>query len=264
MIATPGPLRVVSGHLVVFRRLWRLNLLSSFVQPMLYLLGLGVGVGALVDRNAGSTDTLGGLSYVAFVAPGLMATTAMAVCAAESMWPVMGGLKWRRDYHGIAATPLGARDIVFGHMIWMAIRAGITGLAVAAALALVDDTRSWGLVPAVVVAMAVGIAFAMPIMAYSVGAEMDGGFPAIQRFLIIPLFLFGGAFYPLEQLPEAVQWFARAFPLWHGVVVARGFTTGTTGTTELAAAAGHLAYILLWAVVGTAISISRLSKRLYP
>jgi lipooligosaccharide transport system permease protein len=260
-IATPGPLRVVGGHLVVFRRLWRLNLLSSFVQPMLYLLGLGVGVGALVDRNSGSAETLGGVSYVAFVAPGLMVTTAMAVCAAESMWPVMGGLKWRRDYHGIAATPLGARDIVLGHMIWMSVRAGITGLAVAAALTFVDDTRGWGLLPAVLVVMAVGISFAMPIMAYSVGAELDGGFPAIQRFVIIPLFLFGGAFYPLSQLPDAVQWFARAFPLWHGVVVSRGFTTGDV---DWRGVAGHMAYVLAWAAVGTIVSIKRLSRRLYP
>ena len=246
---------------MVFRRLWQLNLLSSFVQPMLYLLGLGVGVGALVDRNTGSTQTLGGMSYVAFVAPGLIATTAMAVCAAESMWPVMGGLKWRRDYHGIAATPLDATDIVVGHMIWMAMRAGITGLAVAAALVFVDDTRGWGLLPAVLVAMIVGVSFAMPIMAYSVGAEMDGGFPAIQRFVIIPLFLFGGAFYPLAQLPEVVQWFARSFPLWHGVVVARGFTTGSV---DWVGVAGHLAYMVLWAVVGTAVSVTRLSRRLYP
>ena len=260
-MATPGPLRVVGGHLVVFRRLWQLNLLSSFVQPMLYLLGLGVGVGALVDRNTGSTQTLGGMSYVAFVAPGLIATTAMAVCAAESMWPVMGGLKWRRDYHGIAATPLDATDIVVGHMIWMAMRAGITGLAVAAALVFVDDTRGWGLLPAVLVAMIVGVSFAMPIMAYSVGAEIDGGFPAIQRFVIIPLFLFGGAFYPLAQLPEVVQWFARSFPLWHGVVVARGFTTGSV---DWVGVAGHLAYMVLWAVVGTAVSVTRLSRRLYP
>ena len=89
----------------------------------------------------------------------------------------------------------------------------------------------------------------------------DGGVPAIQRFVIIPLFLFGGAFYPLSQLPEAVQWFARAFPLWHGVVVARGFTTGDT---DWAGVAGHLAYVLLWAAVGTAISIRRLARRLYP
>lgn len=263
-MSTPGPIRVMSSHAVVFRRFWRLNVLSSFVQPMLYLLGLGVGVGALVDRNTGVSDTLGGVTYVAFVAPGLLVTTAMAICAAESMWPVMGGLKWRRDYHGIAATPLDASDIVLGHLLFMLIRAGIAAGAVAAALALFADTRSWGLVPAVVVAMAVGAAFAMPIMAYSVGAEMDGGFPAIQRFVIIPLFLFGGAFYPLSQLPEVAQWFARLFPLWHGVVVSREFTTGRSGGVGWAGVAGHLGYVCLWIAGGTVVSIRRLAGKLYP
>ena len=148
---------------------------------------------------------------MAFVAPGLMVTTAMAVCAAESMWPVMGGLKWRRDYHGIAATPLDARDIVLGHVdLDGDPRRGITGARRGARPWRSSTTPAAGdSLPAVVVAMAVGVAFAMPIMAYSVGAEMDGGFPAIQRFVIIPLFLFGGAFYPLSQLPEVVQWFAE-------------------------------------------------------
>jgi lipooligosaccharide transport system permease protein len=108
------------------------NLLSSLVQPMLYLLGLGVGVGSLVDRNTGSSDVLGASSYVAFVAPGLLVTTAMALAAGESMWPVMGGLKWSRGYHGMAATPLSARDIVVGHGTWMALRCGIAAGAVAA------------------------------------------------------------------------------------------------------------------------------------
>lgn len=260
-LSTPGPLRVMEGNLVAFRRLWRLNVMSSFVQPMLYLLGLGVGVGALVDRNAGSTEVLGAVPYVAFVAPGLLVTTAMTVCAEESMWPVMGGLRWQRLYHGIAATPLGARDIVGGHAVWMATRAVIAATAVSIALAVFPSTRSWGLIPAVAVAALVGVAFAMPIMAMSIGAELDGAFAAIQRFVIVPLFLFGGAFYPLDQLPEAVQWIARVAPLWHGVVVARGLTTGTV---ELSAAAGHLAYVALWALVGGVIAVRRLSVRLCP
>jgi lipooligosaccharide transport system permease protein len=260
-LATPGPIRVASWHLATYRRLWRLNMLSSFVQPMLYLLGLGVGVGALVDRNTASTAALGGASYVAFVAPGLMVTAAMTVCAADSMWPVMGGLTWSRGYHGIAATPLDARDIVLGHATWMAVRSGITAGLVAIALSLFADTRSWGLIPAVAVAMAVGVAFAMPIMAFSVNAEMDGTFAAIQRFVIIPLFLFGGAFYPLSRLPDAVQWLARAAPLWHGVVVARGFTTGSM---SWAAVAAHMAYVLAWAVAGVAVAVPRLRRRLYP
>lgn len=259
-LATPGPLRVTSWHLATYRRLWRLNMLSSFVQPMLYLLGLGVGVGALVDRNAASTAALGGVSYVAFVAPGLMVTAAMAVCANDSMWPVMAGLTWSRGYHGIAATPLDARDVVLGHAAWMAVRSGITAGLVAIALALFPDTRSWGLAPAVLVSMAVGVAFAMPIMAFSINAEMDGSFAAIQRFVIIPLFLFGGAFYPLSQLPEVVQWAARVAPLWHGVVVARGLTTGSVGWAAL----GHVAYVLAWAAAGIAVAVPRLRRRLYP
>ena len=260
-VATPGPLRVMSGQIVVFRRFWRLNVLSSFVQPMLYLLGLGVGVGALVDRNSGSTDALGGMPYVAFVAPGLLVSTAMTLCAGDSMWPVMGGLKWRREYHGIAATPLGPRDIVLGHAAWMAVRGALATSMVAAALALFPDTRSWGLVPAVGVATLVGVAFAMPTMAIAIGAQTDGLFAALQRFVLLPLFLFGGAFYPLSQLPTVVQWVAKVFPLWHGVVVARGLTTGGLTWDD---ALGHLAYVATWVVVGCVVSTRRLAVRLCP
>ncbi len=261
MAATPGALRVMTWHATAFKRLWRLNVLSSFVQPMLYLLGLGVGVGSLVDRNTGSTATLGGMSYVAYVAPGLLATTAMAVCAAESMWPVMGGLMWNRGYHAITATPLDARDIVLGHATWMAVRAGVAGGAVAVALALFASTRSWGLIPTVGVAMLIGVAFAMPIMAVAVKQTLDGGFAAMQRFVIIPLFLFGGAFYPLSQLPAVVQWVAKVAPLWHGVVVARGFTSGRV---DAVATVGHLAYVAAWGVAGGVVATRRLRRRLYP
>lgn len=257
-----GPVRVLEWHLATFRRLWRLNVFSSFVQPMLYLLGLGVGVGTLVDANTASNDLLGGVGYVAFVAPGLLVTTAMTLGAIESMWPVMAGLRWNRGYHGIVASPLDARDIVLGHALWIAVRGGVAASAVAAALACVPDTRSWGLLAAIPVAVVVGVAFGMPIMAFSIGAEMDGSFAAIQRFVVIPLFLFGGAFYPLTQLPDVVQWIARAAPLWHGVEVARSFTSGDRlGAVSVI---GHVVYCLAFVAVGTAISVRRLRVRLSP
>lgn len=259
--ATPGPLRVAGWYLTAFRRLWKMNLLSSFVQPMLYLLGLGVGVGSLVDRNTGSASTLGGVSYVAYVAPGLLVTTAMTLGAMESMWPVMGNLKWQRGYHGIAVTPLDARDIVLGHATWIAFRCAVAGAAVALALALFPDTRSWGLIPAVLVAALVGVAFATPIMAMSVNSEYDGAFAGVQRFYIIPLFLFGGAFYPISQLPTLVQWLAKLPPLWHGVVAARAFTTGNIAW---GATLGHLAYVSLWVIVGAVVATRRLRRKLYP
>ena len=95
------------------------------------MVGLGVGGGSLGDRNTGSGAVVGTPSYGAFVVPGLLATPAMGLGAGESMWPVMGGLKWPRGYHGIAATPLDARDIVLGHATWIAIRCAIAASAVA-------------------------------------------------------------------------------------------------------------------------------------
>ena len=260
-MTTPGAFRVASWHLTAYRRFWRLNLLSSLVQPMLYLLGLGVGGGSLVDRNASSGAALGSVSYVAFVAPALLVTTAMALAAAESMWPVMGSLTWQRGYHGIAATSLEARDIVLGHATWMAIRCGIAASAVGLVLEFFPKTRSWGLIPTVLIAIIVGLSFAMPIMAFSIGVKLDGAFAGVQRFVIIPLFLFGGAFYPLSRLPTFVQWIAKIFPLWHGVVMARAFAFGHVDWTGVA---GHTAYICAWIAAGTWVAIRRLRGRLYP
>ena len=148
-----------------------------------------------------------------------------------------------------------------GHATWIAVRSGTAAALVAVVLALFPDTRSWGLIPAAVAATLVGVSFAMPVMATSIDAEMDGQFAAIQRFVIIPLFLFGGAFYPLSQLPTVVQWAARAFPLWHGVVVARAFTTGHVRPL---AVLGHLAYCAAFVIVGGVVSTRRLRKKLYP
>jgi lipooligosaccharide transport system permease protein len=260
-VATPRAFRVAAWYFATYRRLWKTNLLSSFVQPILYLLGLGVGVGSLVDSNSGSADILGGVSYVAYVAPGLLITTAMSLAAGESMWPIMGNLKWQRGFHGIAATPLDARDITLGHATWIGARCGLAGGAVAVALACFPETRSWGLIAAVLMAVLVGVAFAMPITAFSVNSEYDGSFAGVQRFVIIPLFLFGGAFYPLSQLPTVVQWIAKIAPLWHGVTVARSFTTGTVYWPGVL---GHVAYIWLWIVAGTVVATRRLRRKLYP
>jgi lipooligosaccharide transport system permease protein len=261
MATASGSMRAATRNLVWYRTTWRLNVMSSFAQPMLYLLGLGLGVGTLVDANAAAEGALGGVPYVAFVAPGLLVTAAMAVGAQESMWPVMGGLKWDRSYHAMAASPLTAGDVVGGHAVWIAVRTLIGGTAVALALALFPTTRSWGLIGAVLAGVLVGLAFAMPLMAYSVASDNDGRFAAVQRFVVIPLFLFGGAFYPITLLPEPVQWIVKVFPLWHGVEIAR---MAFDRDLDAAAATVSVAYLMLWIVVGAAIAQRRLTARLYP
>jgi lipooligosaccharide transport system permease protein len=257
---TPGSVRVAFWQAAVFRRFWVSNLLASFVQPLLYLLGLGVGVGALVDRTARSTDVLGGASYVSYIAPGLMVTTAMALASAESLWPIMGGFLWNRAYFGISATPLGPADIVGGHALWMFIRCVVASAAVAAVLVCFPEARSWGLIPSIPVSAFTGVAFAMPLMAFSTTRKLDTGFAAMQRFLIIPLFLFGGAFYPITQLPGWLQTVIKVLPLWHGVELARSFTVGDVdGSATLM----HIAVPLCWIVGGTVLAHRYIRRRLY-
>jgi lipooligosaccharide transport system permease protein len=259
-MVTPGPVRVAVWHATVFKRFWVTNVLASLVQPLLYLLGLGVGVGALVDRTAHAGDVLGGLSYVRYISPGLMVTTVMALSAGESMWPIMGGFVWNRSYLGISATPLGPGDIVGGHALWMAVRCLVASAAVAVVLVLFPDARSWGLLAAIPISALTGVAFAMPLMAFSVQRKTDVGFPAMQRFVIIPLFLFGGAFYPISQLPRWTQAAVEVLPLWHGVELARSFMGRPLAAST---AVIHLVVLGAWIVVGTVLAERFVRKRLY-
>jgi lipooligosaccharide transport system permease protein len=259
MAATPAPIRVLEWNIAVYKRLWRANLVTSFLQPLLYLLGIGIGVGSLVNRNSSSTDVLGGVTYAQFLAPGLLATTAMMVSSTESTWPVLDGFKWRRYYTAMTSTPIEVADIVLGHLIWLAFRLVIACTAVAAAMSIVPQTRSMGLVLAVPAAVLCGLAVGMPTTAWAATREVDTAFAAFQRFVIIPLFLFAGAFYPITQLPHWMQVVAYATPLWHGVQLTRGAVLGTLGA---GAAVVHVAVLAAYALVGFVACRATYAKRL--
>jgi lipooligosaccharide transport system permease protein len=259
MTTIQGAGHVVEAKLMVFRRLWKANVLSSFFQPLFYLLAMGIGVGSLVNRNASSGDVLGGVPYVAFIAPGLLATTAMVVATVESSWPVLGGFKWDRSYLAMVATPLDALDIVVGHFAWIAFRVTIACAAVAAVMTLIPDTRSTGLPLAVLFAILTAVAIGMPTAAYAATRENDGGFAAFQRFVVTPLLLFGGAFFPVSQLPGWLQPIAKATPLWHGVELCRRVSLHTLGAGR---ALGHVAYLVLWTVAGVAAATMLFRRRL--
>lgn len=259
-MSTPAPLRVWESNFAIYRRIWRSNLLGSLLQPFLYLLGMGLGVGALVDDRAGSSELLGGTSYLGFLAPSLIAVTAMMVLAQEAMWPVMDGFTWSNAYRSMHATPLRPAQIAAGVTLWQATRGLLACGGVAIALVAFDDTRSWGLLPAVAFGVLTGLAVSSPITAWSASREAgDQSFPAIMRFGITPMFLFAGAFYPIDQLPDWLEWVARITPLYHGVQLCRG---AVLGTLEAGPALGHVAVLVAFVVVGHVVARRYFTRRL--
>lgn len=239
-----------------YRRVWFSNAFSSVLAPVLYLAGMGFGLGLLVDDAAGG---VGGVPYVWFVAPGVLAATAIQVAAGENTFFVVGAIKWDRTYHGMLSTPLAVRDLVTGHMAYTLVRvtlACVLYLAVAAALGTV---RSWWGLLALPVAVLGGMAFAAPCYAYAARLENDRGLTLLLRFVVMPMTLFAGTFFPVEQLPGWLQPVAWVTPLWHAVEACRAFTLGTP---ELLPVLGHAAYLALWFVVGHAVAVRVLRRRM--
>jgi lipooligosaccharide transport system permease protein len=236
---------------------WRPSLLSSVLNPVLYLAALGVGLGALVDR--GDPSGLGGVSYLTFVAPGLLAASAMQLAASEAGQPVRGAFQFTKAYDAMLATPLGVRDVLHGHLLWILFRV-VTSCAIYAAVMAAFGVfdSPWALL-APPAAILTGIAFAAPIAAFAITQDRDLAFAALSRFVIVPMFLFSGTFFPVEELPGALELIAYVTPLWHGVDLVRELSLGTAGA---AAALLHAGYLGLWVVMGIAVAGVTFRQRL--
>jgi lipooligosaccharide transport system permease protein len=236
-------LRPLEFFLTQYKRIWRGTAISSVVTPVVYLLALGVGLGVFVDRT---TDLPDGVSYLEFVAPGLMAATAMQMATFESAWPVLGAIKWDRQYHAMLATPLRVRDVMLGHQAFFAFRLVTTATIYFIVITAFGAVSSPLGVLTIPVTLLVGLSFTGPIAAWAAKTESDASFVAIFRFVILPMFLFSGTFFPISSLPaplEVIAWFT---PLWHGVTLCRDLTLGTTSATDLV----HLAYLLAFVTAG--------------
>ncbi|MGH8824473.1 MAG: ABC transporter permease, partial [Jiangellaceae bacterium] len=193
--------RALAYWLTSYRRVWRGSLISGFLAPIFFLAAIGFGLGALVDAGEG----IGGVGYVAFIAPGILAAQAMQTAVTESTYPVMGAVKWQRQYHAMLAAPLGPYDVVLGHLAFILMRVAITSttfLLVAWALGAI--TSPWAVL-GLPVAVLCGMAYAAPVFAFAVRQEVDGGFAMLFRFVIVPMFLFSGTFFPVDQLPAWLE-----------------------------------------------------------
>jgi len=255
-VSTPPVIRVMEREARVFARLWRGLVLSTVVSPVLFLAAMGLGLGGLVKAHTG---TVAGLSYLDFVAPGLMVASAMQIAANEAMWPVLGGVKWVSNFHAAVATSITAGEVAVGYVLWIVVRAvgaSIVFLVVAALLGAVPS--AWGVL-AVPAAALCAAAFAAPLCAYSVRLDSDVSFPVIFRVGVLPLFLFSGTFFPISQLPSGLRPLAALSPLWHGVELARG---ASTGTLHLGADIVHVLVLLSCVAGGLLWSRRTFTRRL--
>lgn len=251
------PLRAYEHWLAQYKRVWRGTIGTSLLNPLLYLAALGVGLGTIVD---GSQNAPAGVPYLDFIAPGLLAAAAMQTAATESSWPVMGAIKWTRTYYAMTATPLTERDVLIGHQLFVVTRVFTASAAYLLVVALFGAVNSWLGLLAIPVAVLIGTAFSMPMAAYAARTESDASFPPIFRFLIVPMFLFSGTFFPVSQMPLAFELAAYVTPIWHGVELCRGLTLGTI---ELLPALGHVAYLLAWTIGGLALARRAYKRRLF-
>jgi lipooligosaccharide transport system permease protein len=258
--ARPGVLRVVEREARIFRHLWRGPVILGFVTPVLFLVGMGLGLGELVDDGGGTGSAdLGGVEYLAFVAPGLLVASAMQVAAGEALWPVMAGKKWMGTYHAMVATPLEARDVVGGLILWTGLRASLSGSAFLAVATILGAVASPWAPFAVAASVLCAMAVSSLVASYSVGQESDLSFAPVMRVGVIPLFLFSGTFFPVEQLPSAIRPLVALSPLWHAVELARGATTGVIDPVE---AVAHVLALLGFLAVGWLWGSRRFTREL--
>ncbi len=244
----PFAVRQLRFWLTDYRRTWRGSVVSTVLNPLLYLGAMGLGLGSLVDKHG--TAHLGGVSYLVFLAPGLLAASAMGTAVGESTYPVYGSVKWSKTYQAAVSSPLRPADLFHGHLLFVALKLTMTSsvfLAVAAAFGALTSPMAIAALP---VAVLTGLAFTAPIEAWTVTRSRDTSLAVVYRFGVIPLFLFSGTFFPVTQLPAWIRPVAYLTPLWHGVALCRALCLGTATLPGALLHTGYLAAVLaagIWA-----------------
>ena len=249
--------RVVEREMRVFAKLWRGSVISSVVTPVLYLSAMGLGLGGIVDAR---NRSVGGLSYLAFVTPGLMAAGAALSTTGESLWPVLSGFKWMQHYHAMSAAVPRPGDIYDGAVAWLGCHVALSSTVFLIVATLLGGVHSaWA--PLAVPATVLGaLALGAPLAAFSATQDSDAAFSPIMRLAVFPLFLFSGTFFPVSLLPGWGQGLVVLSPLWHAVELCRAATTGRGSWV----AVGHVAALLACIFAGVIWGHRTFARRLCP
>jgi lipooligosaccharide transport system permease protein len=252
-------MRAFGCWLTTYRRLWRSSVWSSFLGPVFYLAAMGYGLGSLVDKNG--TASLGGVPYVVYVAPAILAFQAMNTGMSNASFPVYSSVHWSRIYLAAQATQLRPADISRGHMMFITMRVAMNSACFIVVMAAFGTIRSGWAALLLPVAALTGLAFAAPVAAWAVTLDKDYVMNYVFRFGAVPMMLFSGTFFPVSRLPGWLQPVAYATPLWHAVALCRGLSLGT-GLTAWSAAA-HVGYLAAIATAGLWAGSVTYRRRLY-
>jgi lipooligosaccharide transport system permease protein len=245
---------MVERNVTAFRHGW-IALVTGFAEPVFYLFSLGIGIGALVRTVV--TDSGLEVSYPQFVAPALLAASAMNGAIFDSTFNVFFKLKYAKLYDAVLATPMGPRDISVGEVCWSLIRGGLYSAAFLVVAVLAGAVKSWWAVLGVPAAIFIGFAFAALGMFATTFMRSWVDFDYVT-LAIQPMFLFSATFFPLSTYPEALQWLVRCTPLYHGVALERALLLGDMGWGVL----WHVLYLLVLGLVGVVGAARRLEKLL--
>ena len=245
--------------LLRYRRTWRGTIVISVANPVLFLLGIGAGLGHLVDRHA--PTQIAGVSYLAFFAPGMLAAAAMQTGFIEGAMGVSFAARFNGSYRAAVTTPLGPTNIMGGHLMYVAFRLATSAAAFAAVMVAFGVTRGWWAVGALGAALLTGLAFAAPAAAWAVSLRRTQQINAVFRFVIIPMYLLSGTFFAITQLPHWLRPVAYVLPLYHGAQLCR---TLSLGTATVAGTALHAGVLLALTVAGVAAARVTYRRRLHP
>jgi lipooligosaccharide transport system permease protein len=249
-----GSAHLIERHARVYRRTW-LVLASGFFEPLFYLLSIGVGIGELVGGKVLFDGHLVG--YTSFVAPALLATSAMNGAVFDSTFNIFFRLKYAKLYDAALATPMRARDVALGEIGWALIRGGLYACAFMVIMLALGLVHSVWAVLAIPVALLIGFAFAGAGMAATTFIRSWQDFEYVT-LATLPMFLFSTTFYPLSDYPRPIQLIVDCTPLYQGIAVLRGLTLGYVGPGLL----WHVLYLAALGAGGLALAGSRIGRLL--
>ncbi len=243
---TPA-LREFAYWMTRYRHNWRSSAVISILNPILFLLGLGLGLGTLVDATG--HPPVPGSSYLAFVAPGVLAASAMQTAFLELSYPVYRALRMGRSYRIAAGTPLEPGQIFAGHLLYVMFRLATTSATFLVAMAILGATHTISSLWTVPAAVLTGLAFATPAAAMAITVQRGAALQLVFRFVIFPLYMLSGTFFAVSRLPLWLRDIAYASPLWQGVDLCRTLSLGTATTTGTLT---HIGYLGALTIAGTA------------